>query len=189
MSDEVKTTVKKKRRKILRRGPKNSYVRKRATGRGWKGQRAADRVLAEYADSLVGKSYSEIATTLNERYQKVYNNLQTSQGKMLQEELEKELAHSATRVRHKAMAYFEKFLDDEKISPTLRLQAYRFALQQLMQKEGGPAPDELVFETMISTTGTIEKKSTKVYRKATVNGEDIPDDDNVFDVEISKENK
>jgi hypothetical protein len=182
----VKKTVKVKRRKADRHFAEVSGTDKRVKQqRGYVGKRKADETLAHYVDTVAGSTKTEMALALDKRYQKVWNNLETEEGQMLKAELEKEIAHAASRVRHKALAYFEDFLDDLSLAPSLRLQALKFALQNLMTQSDGPAPDELVFETMISTTGNIEKTSRKIYKKQSVAAEAFEEiKDAVFDVEV-----
>lgn len=134
---------------------------------GYMGKRAADKILAAYVDRVATETASEVGKRLNLRYAKAYKHLETDEGLALKEELEKELAQSAVRVRHKAMAGLERLLDSNHLSDALRLQAYRFVLQHMLENLDGPTPDQLEFEAVITETGVVEKREIKVYHKTT----------------------
>lgn len=140
--------------------------KKGATGRGKQGA-AANKVMEKFA-SNPSLGITQLADDLEMRHQKVSQLLHTPAGMMMKEELDKLTLESLSRIRIKALTYFEDFLDNPLIRPDVKLNALKFALQTLMAREDEANPDELVFDTIISETGMVEQVTRKVYHKTTI---------------------
>jgi len=112
------------------------------------------------------KSLEDISLEIDESYRAVYEAITTPAGKMLVDELEKQTARTVQRIRAKALAMFEQFIvTDHK--PEVQLSALKFAIGASLSREEEAAPEELIFETIISETGIMEQTTRKIYHKTT----------------------
>ena len=149
-------------------GKKTKTSKKAATGtkkkQGKRGENS-NKVFS-YLAANPNKSLYEIAEAIDVTYAQVYNSISTPAGKILVEELEKQTAIAVQRIRAKALAYFEKFLDTPQ-KPEVELSALKFAIGNRLSKEEEAVPDELIFETVISEIGVVEQTTRKIYSKTT----------------------
>jgi len=113
--------------------------------------------------ALIGK----IASELDRVYEVLGKSLDSERGQTIQDQLEKDIALAVARIKHKALKQFEVMLDSP-MPPAVRLGYLRFAIGEDLVKGTGPRPDQLVFETMISETGTVEQSQRKVFTRTTV---------------------
>jgi hypothetical protein len=128
----------------------------------------SDEVKLDSRSKYLGTQHllTKIAAELERTYNVLEENIDNESGQNLQTRIEKEIALAVARIKHKALKQFEVMLDSP-MPPAVRLGYLRFAIGEDLAKGTGPQPEQLVFETMISETGTVEQTQRKVFTTRT----------------------